>query len=128
MPPARPASTPSTRFCSRVSTYGRWSTGPVRAPRSWPLLEATTTFLQAAEENEVTAIVNMSQLSARRDAVSNAARRHWLAERLLDHFPGSVTHLRPTFFAEWLISTFDRATGEIRSAYGISPSEHRAGS
>lgn len=78
------------------------------------LLEATATFLQAAEENGVAAIVNMSQVSARREAVSNAARQHWVAERLLDHFDGAVTHLRPTFFAEWLISTFDRTTGELR--------------
>ncbi|NMO55714.1 NmrA family NAD(P)-binding protein [Actinoplanes sp. TBRC 11911] len=78
------------------------------------LLEATATFLQAAEENGVRSIVNMSQISARRDAVSNAARQHWVAERLLDHFGGTVTHLRPTFFAEWLISTFDRSTGELR--------------
>ncbi|GAA5194058.1 NmrA family NAD(P)-binding protein [Rugosimonospora acidiphila] len=78
------------------------------------LIDATATFLQAAEENSVAAIVNMSQISARRDAVSNAARQHWIAERLLDHFDGAVTHLRPTFFAEWLISTLDRTTGELR--------------
>ena len=87
------------------------------------LLEATATFLQAAEENGVGAIVNMSQISARRDAVSNAARQHWVAERLLDHFGGRVTHLRPTFFAEWLISTFDRATGELRLPFA---EEHHA--
>lgn len=78
------------------------------------LLDATATLLQAAEENQVGAIVNMSQLSARRAAVSNAARQHWLAERLLDHFSGSVTHLRPTFFAEWLINFWDPETGELR--------------
>ena len=78
------------------------------------LIEASAVLLQAAEENGVGAIVNMSQISARRDAVSNAARQHWIAERLLDHFSGTVTHIRPTFFAEWLITFGDPATGELR--------------
>lgn len=78
------------------------------------LLEATATLMQTAEENGVGAIVNMSQISARRTAVSNAARQHWLAERVLDHFPGGVTHLRPTFFAEWLLTFLDHETGELR--------------
>jgi NAD(P)H dehydrogenase (quinone) len=46
----------------------------------------------------------MSQISARRDARSNAAQQHWIAERLLDRSPTPVTHVRPTFFAELLIS------------------------
>jgi NAD(P)H dehydrogenase (quinone) len=66
------------------------------------LIEATTIFAQAATENRVRAIVNMSQISARREAASNAARHHWLAERLLDQYPVPATHLRPTFFSEWL--------------------------
>lgn len=78
------------------------------------LLDVTATVLQAAEENQVGAILNMSQISARREAASNAARQHWLAERLLDHFSGGVTHIRPTFFAEWLISFWNPATGELR--------------
>ncbi|QUQ67203.1 NmrA family NAD(P)-binding protein [Kutzneria sp. CA-103260] len=78
------------------------------------LLDATATMLQAAEDNDVRALVNMSQISARRDAGSNAARQHWLSERLLDHFPGAVTHLRPTFFAEWLYIFADHAAGELR--------------
>ncbi|QKV81763.1 NmrA family NAD(P)-binding protein [Amycolatopsis sp. Hca4] len=78
------------------------------------LLEATATLLRAAEENGVGAIVDMSQISARRDAASNAARQHWLAERLLDHFTGAVIHIRPTFFAEWLINFWDPTTGELR--------------
>ena len=67
------------------------------------LLEATATFAQAAHEAGVAAVVNMSQISARRDAESDAARIHWLAERVLDWSPLAVTHLRPTFFAEWFI-------------------------
>jgi len=67
------------------------------------LIEATAVFAQAAQEAEVAAVVNMSQISARRDATSNAAQQHWIAERLLDRAPVAVTHLRPTFFAEWLL-------------------------
>jgi NAD(P)H dehydrogenase (quinone) len=70
-------------------------------PISPGLLEATATFAQAAEEAGVTAIVNMSQISARRGAASDAARIHWLGERILDWSPVAATHLRPTYFAEW---------------------------
>jgi uncharacterized protein YbjT (DUF2867 family) len=83
-------------------------------PISPGLMEASATLLQAAEENGVGAIVNMSQISARRDAVSNAARQHWIAERLLDHFSATVIHIRPTFFAEWLINFWDNTTSELR--------------
>ncbi|MFI9384660.1 NAD(P)H-binding protein [Kutzneria sp. NPDC052558] len=78
------------------------------------LLDATAVMLQAAEENGVRALVTMSQISARRDAGSNAARQHWLSERLLDRLPGAVTHLRPTFFAEWLHFFADHAAGQLR--------------
>jgi NAD(P)H dehydrogenase (quinone) len=66
------------------------------------LLEATAIFAQAASEAGAEAVVNMSQISARREATSNAARQHWLAERLLDRTAMRTAHLRPTFFAEWL--------------------------
>jgi len=66
------------------------------------ILEATAFFAQAAIEQGVSAIVNMSQISARREAKSVAARNHWIGERLLDRSGIPVTHLRPTFFAEWL--------------------------
>lgn len=77
------------------------------------LLDATANVAQAAAENGVGAIVNMSQISARRDTASNAARQHWVAERVLDRSPVAATHLRPTFFAEWLINMWDGA-GELR--------------
>jgi NAD(P)H dehydrogenase (quinone) len=64
------------------------------------LLEATAVFAQAATETGVRAVVNMSQISARREASSNAAQQHWIGERLLDRAPFGVTHLRPTFFAD----------------------------
>src|SRR6201984_2257317 len=59
-------------------------------------------LLQVASEAGVHAVVNMSQISARREAKSNAARQHWIAERLLDRTALGTTHLRPTFFMEWL--------------------------
>ncbi|MET9044975.1 NAD(P)H-binding protein [Streptomyces sp. NPDC004362] len=85
-------------------------TYPIRAG----LMDATVNVAQAAEENEVQAIVNMSQISARREAASNAARQHWVAERLLDRSPVAVTHLRPTFFTQWLVDNWAGATGELR--------------
>jgi NAD(P)H dehydrogenase (quinone) len=66
------------------------------------LLPATAIFAQAASEAGVGTVVNMSQISARREAKSHAAQQHWIAERLLDRSAFYTTHLRPTFFAEWL--------------------------
>ncbi|OFJ54889.1 NmrA family NAD(P)-binding protein [Mycolicibacterium grossiae] len=78
------------------------------------LLDATTIFAQAASDERIDAVVNMSQISARREAGSHAARHHWLGERLLDRFPFVTTHLRPTFFAEWLIWQWSRdSTGGV---------------
>jgi uncharacterized protein YbjT (DUF2867 family) len=76
------------------------------------LIEATANFAQAASEAGVHAIVNMSQISARREAASNAARQHWIAERLLDRTALVTTHLRPTFFMEWLNAFWVRDGGE----------------
>jgi len=65
-------------------------------------VQATAYFAQAARETGVSAIVNMSQISARRDATSHAARDHWISERVFDWSGTPVTHIRPTFFAQWL--------------------------
>jgi hypothetical protein len=64
------------------------------------LIEATAFFAQAAKEVGVGSLINMSQISARRDSRSHAARDHWVAERLFDWSDLPVTHLRPTFFAQ----------------------------
>jgi len=48
--------------------------------------------------------VNMSQISARREAKSHAAFNHWTAERVFDWSGLAVTHLHPTFFAEWFLT------------------------
>ncbi|WFU00826.1 NmrA family NAD(P)-binding protein [Rhizobium sp. CB3171] len=66
------------------------------------ILGAATYFAQAAKEAGVSAIVNMSQISARRESASHAAQDHWISERVFDWSGVSTTHLRPTFFADWL--------------------------
>ena len=68
------------------------------------IIQATAYFAQAAKEAGVEAVVNMSQISARENALSYAARDHWVAERVFDWSGIPVTHLRPTFFAEWLLN------------------------
>ncbi len=73
-------------------------------PLSPGLVQATAQFAQAAKEAGVEVIVNMSQKSARSDAKSEAARQHWLSERVFDWSGVPAVHLRPTFFAEWLLN------------------------
>src|SRR5260370_8626434 len=67
------------------------------------LVQATAHFAQAAKEAGVEVIVNMSMISARSDATSNAARQHWLSERVFDWSGVPAVHLRPTLFAQWLL-------------------------
>ena len=67
------------------------------------ILQATAYFAQAAKEARVDGIVNMSQKSAREDAKSHAATDHWLSERVFDWSGLTVAHIRPTYFAEWLL-------------------------
>lgn len=84
------------------------------------LLQATAIFAQAASEAGVKAVVNMSQMSARRDAKSHAAQHHWIAERLLDRSAFMTTHLRPTLFSEWLTWSWRRLDNEgvLRLPFG----------
>jgi NAD(P)H dehydrogenase (quinone) len=84
------------------------------------LIEATVNVAQAATEAGVRSVVDMSQISARRAADSNAARQHWLSERVLDRTGLLVTHLRPTFFAEWLTAWWELRDGEgyLRLPFG----------
>jgi NAD(P)H dehydrogenase (quinone) len=67
------------------------------------LVQATAQFAQSALEAGVEGIVNMSQISARGDAKSDSAREHWLAEQVFDWSRLNVAHVRPTYFAEWLL-------------------------
>jgi len=90
-----------------VSTTLKGVTGayymyPIQVPG---ILEGTAIFAQAAIEEGVGFIVNMSQIAARKVAKSHASQDHWIAERLLDRTGIPVAHLRPTFFAEWLLYT-----------------------
>ena len=84
------------------------------------LVEAAAIFAEAATDAGVTDVVNVSQLSVRRDAGSAVARAHWLAERIFDWSPLSVTHLRPTLFAEWLTTfgVYTRKGGVLRLPMG----------
>ena len=86
------------------------------------LLEATTIFAQAATEAAIRNVVNMSQICARREAVSHIAHHHWLAERLLDRTTLMTTHLRPTFFAENLTAALfwvrNSEGGVVRMPFG----------
>ena len=86
------------------------------------LIDATAYFAQADHEAGLHGIVNMSQVSARRDSKSHQARDHWISERVFDWSGVPVTHLRPTFFAQWL--TYPRVrhdivqTGQINLPFG----------
>ncbi|MGH8347671.1 MAG: NAD(P)H-binding protein, partial [Pseudomonas sp.] len=66
-------------------------------------IQATAYFADAARRAGVEVVVEMSQISAREDSLSHAARDHWIAERVLDWSGVPVVHIRPTFFSEWLI-------------------------
>jgi len=68
------------------------------------LLEATTTLVAAGKQTGLQSVVNMSQITARADHASPAARQHWLAERVLEWSGIGVTHLRPPFFLENLLN------------------------
>jgi len=67
------------------------------------IISAGVYFAQAAKEAGVRAIVNMSQISARRESTSHAAQDHWISERVFEWSGVPTTHLRPTFFADWLV-------------------------
>ena len=78
--------------------------GVQRAYFTYPLADglliATATFAAAGKQTGLQSVVNMSQITARPDHASPAARQHWLAERVLDWSGIGVTHLRPPFFLE----------------------------
>jgi uncharacterized protein YbjT (DUF2867 family) len=72
-------------------------------PISPGILGAAAYWAQAAKEAGVHSIVNMSQISARRDSESHAAQDHWISEQVFDWSGVPTTHIRPTFFADWLV-------------------------
>ena len=86
------------------------------------LIQATAYVANAAKRHGLELVVNMSQISAREDSQSHAARDHWLAERVLDNAGVPALHIRPTFFSEWLVFPWvrDRIVheGAITLPYG----------
>ena len=78
-------------------------TGYLVFPLHPTIVSASATFAQAAKEAGLELIVNMSQLPARRDANSPASLNHWLSEEVLNWSGVPVTHIRATFFMEWLL-------------------------
>jgi NAD(P)H dehydrogenase (quinone) len=77
------------------------------------LIDATAYFAQAATEAGVSAIVNMSQRPARREAKSHASLNHWIAEQVFERAEVPATHLRSSLFADWLLyaGQVDRIVG-----------------
>ena len=72
------------------------------------LIDATAYFAQASKEAGLNGVVNMSQISARENSKSHAARDHWIAERVFDWSGVPTVHIRPTFFAQWLTYPHNR--------------------
>ena len=101
-----------------VGTRASYFCYPVRPG----LIQASAYFADAAKRAGLEAVVNLSQISAREDSKSHAARDHWVAERVFDWSGVPVVHLRPTFFAQWLLYRHSRATivedGIIDLPYG----------
>jgi NAD(P)H dehydrogenase (quinone) len=91
-------------------------------PVSPGFIQATAYFADAARRAGLEVVVNMSQISAREDSKSHAARDHWIAERVLDWSGVPTVHIRPTFFSEWLVFPWVRDTivkeGKITLPYG----------
>jgi NAD(P)H dehydrogenase (quinone) len=69
------------------------------------LVEASVVFAQAAKEEKLELIVNMSQKQSRPFAHSPATTKHWLTEQVFTWSGVPTVHLRVTFFAEWLLYT-----------------------
>ncbi|OBI20430.1 NmrA family transcriptional regulator [Mycobacterium sp. E2327] len=66
------------------------------------LVEAAVMFAQAAREQNLELIVNMSHIQSRPRARSKATQNHWLSEQVFDWSGIPTTNLRVTFFMEWL--------------------------
>ena len=66
------------------------------------LVEAAVMFAQAAKEQSLELIVNMSHIQSRPVARSKATQNHWLSEQIFDWSGVPTTNLRVAFFMEWL--------------------------
>ncbi len=67
------------------------------------LINASVNFAQAAKEAGVSAVINLSQRSADRHSRSDSCKDTFIAEQVLNWSGLAVTHLRPTYFLEWLL-------------------------
>jgi NAD(P)H dehydrogenase (quinone) len=67
------------------------------------LVEAAVMFAQAAKEQNIELVVSMSQIQSRPYARSKATQNHWLSEQVFDWSGVPTTHLRVTFFMQWLL-------------------------
>ena len=72
-------------------------------PQGDRLVEATAILAQAARDEGVEAVVNMSQITVRENPRSTLTRHHWLSEHILDWADIGAIHIRPTYFAEMLL-------------------------
>lgn len=81
--------------------------GVQRAYFNYPLgeglVEAAVMFAQAAKEQDLELVVNLSQIQSRPYARSKTTQNHWLSEQVLDWSGVPTTHLRVTFFMQWLL-------------------------
>jgi uncharacterized protein YbjT (DUF2867 family) len=91
-------------------------------PVSPGFIQATAYFADASRRAGLKVVVNMSQISAREDSKSHAARDHWIAEQVLDWSGVPTVHIRPTFFSDWLTFPWVRDPivneGKITLPYG----------
>src|SRR5206468_3764842 len=55
------------------------------------------------KEAGVSAVINLSQRSADRHSKSDSCKDTYIAEQVLNWSRLAVTHLRPTYFLEWLL-------------------------
>ena len=92
-------------------TQGAYFVYPIRPG----ILQASAYFAQAAKEAGIKIVVNMSQISARREAKSHAAQDHWISEQVFNWSGVPTTHLRPTLFAEWALYWADQQSGFVNS-------------
>ncbi|MEV5785027.1 NmrA family NAD(P)-binding protein [Streptomyces sp. NPDC052287] len=67
------------------------------------LVETAVMFAQAAKEQNLELIVNMSHIQSRPRARSKATQSHWLSEQIFDWSGVPTTNLRITFFMQWLL-------------------------
>lgn len=89
-------------------------------------IQATAYFADAAKRAGVEIVVEMSQISAREDSLSHAARDHWIAERVMDWSGVPTVHIRPTFFSEWLVFPWvrDQIVNESRITLPYGAGRH----